>query len=609
MRRPLKVFAFDPSQGRKLGNHMCVHIPDEPALRPGPVGQRIAVIDYDATNDCYYPPVDLNRRDILLGQGLEPSESDPQFHQQMVYAVAAETTSLCEQALGRPIRWRFHRRGNDSHKQRQDLRERDHLRIFPHAMQEANAFYSRDFGALLFGYFANPQDVRDGVAKPRHVFSCLSHDIVAHETAHAILDVLRNQYFLASNRDVPAFHEAFADIVSLFQHFSVKQTLLDTIQRTGGLLHLADVEPDARAGAAGPRIIGEMAGANPLLQLARQFGESMGHRGGLRSALGTPPQPQALATTSEPHARGAILVAAVFDAFFTVYLTRTRNLMRIARAGGAPAGAGEIHPDLADRLASEASKCAAHFFRICVRAIDYCPVSDITFGDYLRGIITADQDAFPEDPYGYREALVAAFTARGIRPDDVTSTSEDALRWPELRGARARRALDTRQLAICQVNIEAMRVAGRRNTPELEKVYRERAILIHGFATRHRRQLGLVDGLPISVGVIARSVRVHQDGIPWPEYVFLLHQKGEVEHRGLKLTVSGGTTVVVANDGTIRFAIAKPATRADRIARQGAYLHELVDADPRAQYADAKQMRELALGKAVLDLAALHRGY
>jgi hypothetical protein len=609
MRRPLKVFAFDPSQGRKLGNHMCVHIPDEPDLKPGPVGLRIAVIDYDATNDCYYPPVDLNRRDILLNQGLEPSESDPQFHQQMAYAVAAETTSLCEQALGRSIRWRFHLRGDDTHKQRQDLKERDHLRIFPHAMQEANAFYSREFGALLFGYFANPQDVRSGVPNPRHVFSCLSHDIVAHETAHAILDVLRNQYFLASNRDVAAFHEAFADIVSLFQHFSVKQTLLDTIQRTGGLLHQADMEPDAKAGANGPMIIGEISGANPLLQLARQFGDSMGHRGGLRSALGTPPTPEKLANTFEPHERGAILVAAVFDAFFTVYLTRTRNLLRIARAGGAPLDAGEIHPDLADRLASEASKCASHFFRICVRGIDYCPVSDITFGDYLRAIITADLDAFPEDPYGYREALVAAFTARGIRPDDVTSTSEDSLRWPLLTAARARGALDTRQLAIHQINIESMRVAGKKNSPELARVMKERAILLWNFGKTHRKLLGLVPGMPISVGIIARSVRVHQDGIPRPEYVFLLHQKGKIKHRGLELTVSGGTTVVVSAEGNIRFAIAKPATHKERIARQAAFVHELVDADPRSQYADAKEMRALAQGKALLNLASLHRGY
>jgi hypothetical protein len=608
VRRPLKVFAFDPSQGRQLGNHMIVQVPYEPHLRPGPVGQRIAVIDYDATNRCYYEPVDLNEPEILLTQGLDPSESNPKFHQQMVYAVAAETTSLCEQALGRPIYWRFHRRGAKGDSKAQDLHERDHLRIFPHAMQEANAYYSREFGALLFGYFANSDDDKSG-RPPRHVFSCLSHDIVAHETTHAILDVLRNQYTVASNPDVAAFHEAFADLVSLFQHFSVKETLLDTIQRTGGVLHRTDLAPDAMSGPAGPMIIGEIPGANPLLQLARQFGESMGLRSGLRSALGTPPKPDALSRTIEAHGRGAILVAAVFDAFFTVYLKRTRDLMRIARAGRGAADWGDLHPDLADRLALEASKAASHFLKICVRAIDYCPATDITFGDFLCAMVTADYDVFPEDPFGYRESLIQAFIARGIRPESVTSISEEALRWPELTARAAVRALDTRQLATHQINIEALRSPGEKNSAALAKEYKDRAILIWEFATRHRKLLGLVPGLPVSVGVIARSLRVHQDGIPRPEYIILLHQKGKVTHRGVSLTATGGTTVIAASDGTIRFAIAKPATHKERIVRQQAFLAQQIDADPRSQYADAGELAALAEEKAQINFAALHRGY
>ena len=39
---------------------------------------------------------------------------------------------------------------------------------------------------------------------------------------------------------------------------------------------------------------------------------------------------------SSPTTRGAILVAAVFDAFFTVYINRTRDLVRIAYRTGAP---------------------------------------------------------------------------------------------------------------------------------------------------------------------------------------------------------------------------------------------------------------------------------
>src|SRR5215510_4777629 len=89
-RRPLKVYAFDPTRGRGLGNYMTCQVPYE-SLRPGPAGKYLAVIDYDASNKAYYSPVDLDHPAILLGSGLDPSESDPQFHQQMVYAVASET--------------------------------------------------------------------------------------------------------------------------------------------------------------------------------------------------------------------------------------------------------------------------------------------------------------------------------------------------------------------------------------------------------------------------------------------------------------------------------------------------------------------------------------
>src|SRR5512134_1794922 len=82
--RPLRVFAFDPSIGRMLGNYMTLKLPYEP-LQPGPVARKsqIAVIDYDASNDRYYEPVDLDSTVVAMHGGLPPSESDPRFHQQM----------------------------------------------------------------------------------------------------------------------------------------------------------------------------------------------------------------------------------------------------------------------------------------------------------------------------------------------------------------------------------------------------------------------------------------------------------------------------------------------------------------------------------------------
>src|SRR5262245_33777293 len=87
------------------------------------------------------------------------------------------------------------------------------IHIVPHAFADANAFYSRDDRAIFFGYFMG------GDGKP--VFTCLSHDVVAHETTHALLDGLRRRYMERSTPDQAAFHEGFADIVAVLSMFSL----------------------------------------------------------------------------------------------------------------------------------------------------------------------------------------------------------------------------------------------------------------------------------------------------------------------------------------------------------------------------------------------------
>src|SRR5262245_15221343 len=128
--RPLRVYAFDPSLGRRYGNHMTVTVPYED-LKEGPRGRGLEVIDYDASNGCYYKPVDLDDRDVLLQGGLTPSEANPQFHQQMVYAVASKTIENFGSALGRRMEWTRRRKGSTRARPRP-------LRALPHAMQEAN---------------------------------------------------------------------------------------------------------------------------------------------------------------------------------------------------------------------------------------------------------------------------------------------------------------------------------------------------------------------------------------------------------------------------------------------------------------------------------------
>ena len=66
---------------------------------------------------------------------------------------------------------------------------------------------------------------------------------------------------------------------------------------------------------------------------------------------------------------------------------------------------------------------------MCIRALDYCPPVDITFGEFLRAIITADADVVPDDDLHYRVAFVEAFRRRGIYPRDLRTLSPDSLLW------------------------------------------------------------------------------------------------------------------------------------------------------------------------------------
>ena len=107
--RRLRGYAFDPSLSIKLDtaaiNHAVFEVPWERALEPGPRGEYVEVVDYDPASGCWYEPVDLNSVNLLAQDGLAPSEGNPQFHQQMVYAVAMNTIANFERALGRQVLW------------------------------------------------------------------------------------------------------------------------------------------------------------------------------------------------------------------------------------------------------------------------------------------------------------------------------------------------------------------------------------------------------------------------------------------------------------------------------------------------------------------------
>lgn len=420
--RYLRGYSLDPGFSTRLDtariNEVVYRIPFEP-VEPGPRGEYVEVMDFDPASNCWYEPVDLASEEIASQQGLAPSEGNPQFHQQFVYAVVMKTIRHFEVALGRKVLWSSFRIDFEAPPSEKFVDEYiQRLRIHPHALRDANAYYDPDKRALLFGYFSAAEQSQGANYPGGLVFTCLSPDIVAHECTHALLDSIHPRYIEDTNPDVAAFHEGFADIVALLQRFTFAELVEHQLFASGGRLDRYTV----------------------LGELATQFGEALeDNRGALRSMIGRwnkkgkwvplKPNPRDYVDNIEEHDRGAVLVAAIFDAFQRTYTFRTRDLLRIATSGTGVLPEGSISRDLVHRLAGEASEIARHLLHICIRALDYCPPHDISFGDYLRALITADLDIAPEDETGYRLALIEAFRARGIFPDRVNTLSVESLRW------------------------------------------------------------------------------------------------------------------------------------------------------------------------------------
>jgi len=215
----------------------------------------------------------------------------------------------------------------------------------------------------------------------------------------------RPRYRENSNPDVLAFHEGFADIVALFEHFMYPDLVASEIARARGTSAM-----------------------DLLSGLAKQFGEST-QRGGALRDYSNLPDTLNYRSSFEVHDRGSILVKAVYDAFIAIVERRSAGLIELATGGSGVLEPGALHPTLVSRLTDETIRAARHVLRMCVRAIDYCPPVDLDFGTYLRALITADLAQVDEDRYNYRTAFLESFRRWGLLPRNLRTVSLETLQW------------------------------------------------------------------------------------------------------------------------------------------------------------------------------------
>jgi hypothetical protein len=348
---------------------------------------------------------------------------------------------------------------------------------------DANAFYARNVEGLVFGYFPGRGE--------KTIYTCLSHDVVVHETTHALLDALRKRYLDPSGADQAAFHEGFADVIALLSVFSQVELVEELLQRGAGrdpYIADRDVQADALRESA-------------LFGLAEQMGEEMHAVRGeaLRRSAKIEPGSKWLKDPEyqEPHLRGEILVAAVMNAFIEAWTTR----LQTAKARGQT-------QHVVKRVAEEGCDIATALATVWIRALDYMPPVHISFGDALSAAITADLEVRPDDSrFKLRSHLLDSFAAYGIEP---ASTRPDAPGgWDFCEG----------KLNYDRVRYESMR-------SDKDEVFR--------FIWENRKALELRPGAYTEVLSVRPCTRLGKDGFTLRETVAEYYQVARLTEEELR---------------------------------------------------------------------------
>jgi hypothetical protein len=331
----------------------------EPFFLDGPVTRRVAVLDLDSETGQLHPGVRFappkprrKRGTYLVPKPFELHSAA--FIQMSVFATVLRTMYMFEgeDTLGREVRWAF---------------DGPQLLVVPRAGRWANAFYERESHSLQLFFFDTPVG---------RVYTSLSRDIVAHETGHAVLDAVAPALYHAVTPQSLALHEAVADMTALFLSLE-SGNLVDAVLRDTN---------------------GSIQQSTAFNSIAEEFGRALDEEGEkhyLRNLnndktldpnddsvdrLGRPNRVE----RDEPHDLSEVLSGALYRVLMRLHDSATRRFVddgmeRLAASGKALGITGR-------RLR-----------RMYLRALDYLPPGEVSFADYGRAILAADQASHPGD--------------------------------------------------------------------------------------------------------------------------------------------------------------------------------------------------------------------
>jgi len=352
------IYGQDPlfAKDHPIGGIVDIDVIWEPGLTDGPTSATIAVVDYDGDTGELTLPVrwDDHRLQFFLPNGNAISKRDVnsrQFYQVNVWAITHRILRFFENrcSMGRTITWGF---------------EGNRLIILPHAGYGENAFYDHGSKSLQFYYYGRPDDLH---------YTCLSHDIVAHETGHAVLDGIRPHFYESTSLETSAFHEYIGDFTAFISTATLRAV------REALTLNA-------------PRERSEYVNyvANRLGEIAEEFGTVTRNEPSLRSLFNEETMSVA-GDISSPHRLSQIMSGAMFEVFLEILRSQLD-------------GTSSYEEVLRDALGVMTN--------IAFQPLDFLPAVDVRFSDYALAVLRAGQ--LPALGNGHGAKILEVFHERGI---------------------------------------------------------------------------------------------------------------------------------------------------------------------------------------------------
>jgi hypothetical protein len=305
----------------------------------------------------------------------------PEFDQVNSFYYATFTLRMYERYARRELPWSF---------------PAACITIEPHAGIGGNAFYSEQERLLGFHRFE---------VEGQYIYAAQSADIVSHETAHAILDGMRDLYNESFGLGLTSFHESFGDMSAILVALHDDSLVKRLLEWTGGDLRLNNFVA---------------ALAEEVTDRMRSDGKIHGRTVYLRDALNNfrnmpfdqlpvnPPNPE-VELGREIHNYSRLFTGAFYDILVGIY--------------------EQLRETKADRIGIHRTRDIGGHLLTC--AIELGPVGELDYSDVARAFLAADNLLYDGK---YADILMKVFDTRQLLAQSEATSYLGSLRQlPDIR--------------------------------------------------------------------------------------------------------------------------------------------------------------------------------